>query len=162
MTKHHPILDAVFSTAVVGGAAVAGSLATDADSLWYKTLRKPEWQPPREAFPIVWLALYASAVITSTQVLNRHERDGEPEEASSYRRALVVNMALNAGWSYVFFRRRDLGTAAIGAGLLAASTASLARRAGRAGRGKALCLLPYAAWTTFAAVLSADIWLRNN
>lgn len=48
------------------------------------------------------------------------------------------------------------------AGALAASTADLARTAGRASRAAGGLLVPYAAWTTFATVLTAGIWRRNR
>lgn len=154
--------NALFSAAVVTAAAVAGSLATDPKTLWFKSLRKPAWFPPNEAFPIVWTSLYAGAAITSTKVLNHHEREGDDQEARKYRRALAVNMALNAGWCYLFFQKKELGVATAGAAALTVSTACLARRAGKAGGGKALSLLPYAAWSAFATVLSEDIWSRNS
>jgi tryptophan-rich sensory protein len=162
MTRHHPVANALFSTGVVAAAAVAGSLATDPDSTWYQELDKPGWQPPRAAFPLAWTSLYAGAAITSAAVLDHHEREGNRGEAIKYRCALVANMALNASWSYLFFQRRQLGGAAAGAVALAVSTACLARKAGRAGRGHAVSLLPYAAWTAFASALSADIWHRNG
>lgn len=162
MTGYHPLRNAIFSTTVVTAAAVAGSSATDPESAWYKGIKKPDWQPPSEAFPIVWTALYAGAAITSTKVLNHHQREGDDDEARGYRRALIANMALNAGWSYLFFQRKQPAEATAGAAALALSTARLARRARRAGRGKGLFLAPYAGWTAFAAVLSADIWRRNS
>jgi hypothetical protein len=40
---------AVTATAVVGGLA-----SRSAQSTWYATLKKPPYQPPRQAFPVVW------------------------------------------------------------------------------------------------------------
>lgn len=157
----HPVANALFSTAVVATAATLGSLATDPKSIWYRRLKKPDWQPPSSAFPVVWTALYAGAAVTSTRVLTRLQREGKTREAGIYRLALVGNMTLNAGWSYLFFQRKDLKVAAIEAGALAVSTACLARRAGKAGGQCALALSPYAVWTAFATVLSTDIWKRN-
>ena len=146
----------------VGAAALAGSLATDPDGRWYARLDKPSWQPPSAAFPIVWTALYAMIAAASTAVLNELERRGEHEEADDYRRALTRNLALNGGWSWLFFRAHNLGAATIGAGVLAASSARLARRAGRVERRFGRALLPYALWTAFATLLSAVLWFRNR
>lgn len=44
-------------TAVAAGA-VTGALATDSRSRWYRRLRKPPWQPPPQAFGLVWTPLY--------------------------------------------------------------------------------------------------------
>ena len=55
----------------------------------------------------------------------------------------------------------SIGVASVAA-LLAASSIDLARRAGAAGPGHRNFLLPYAAWCSFATVLSAEIWRRNR
>ena len=66
---------AVFVTALVGGLA-----SRPAESTWYAKLRKPCFQPPRQAFPIVWPILYAdiAAVSASTidQLADQHRREG--------------------------------------------------------------------------------------
>ncbi|MGW4569136.1 TspO/MBR family protein, partial [Streptomyces sp. NPDC004561] len=41
-------------------AAAVGGRAVDADSAWYRSLRKPGWQPPSWAFGVVWTPLYAA------------------------------------------------------------------------------------------------------
>ena len=45
--------------------------------------------------------------------------------------ALAVNLAVNAGWSWVFFRWHRLGPAVGVAGLLTLSSADLVRRTAR-------------------------------
>jgi len=45
-----------------------------------------------------------------------------------YRQKLAANLILNAGWSWLFFKYQKLGASAIGAAVLAASSADLARR----------------------------------
>jgi tryptophan-rich sensory protein len=150
------------TAAMVLGCAVAGGVATTPSSRWYQGLRKPAWQPPAWLFGPVWTALYAGIVLTSTRTLTELESSGRADERSGYQRALITNLLLNAGWSATFFRVRRLGPATVHAGLLALSSADLARRAGAAGRGKALSLLPYAAWCGFATALTAAVWRRNR
>lgn len=94
---------ATSATTVV--AAAAGSLATASGvrSDWYEQLHKPDFQPPPEAFPIAWTLLYADIALTSAGVLT--ELDGRADVGSDqargaarqYRRALTLNLALNAG-----------------------------------------------------------------
>jgi translocator protein len=41
----------------VGGAAATaaiGGIAADPGSTWYRSLRKPRWQPPPPAYALVW------------------------------------------------------------------------------------------------------------
>ncbi len=149
------------TTAAVVGAAAVGSAVTDPGSDWYRRLDKPSWQPPGAAFPIVWTSLYAGIAGASARVLTRLGSSGRQEEASAFRRALALNLALNAGWSVVFFGRHHQRAAVGVAVALAASSIDLTRRASAAGTGPALTLAPYAAWTTFAAGLTADIARRN-
>jgi benzodiazapine receptor len=147
---------------LVAAAAAAGSLATDADGEWYRDLEKPSWQPPPVAFPIVWTTLYADIAVTSAAVLNELDRRGEAEQAAEFRKALAGNLALNGGWSWLFFRGHNLPASTLGAGVLALNSLRLARRAGRVDRRFALALAPYALWTAFATVLAGVVWSLNT
>lgn len=150
------------AAAAVATTAVVGSLATDPDTSWYRSLRKPRWQPPAQVFPVVWTALYASIALVSGKALAEARTRGEDERHADYKAALVLNLMLNAGWSVLFFRARRLGLASLVAGALAASSADLSKRAGEQDPKLGLALKPYAAWTSFAAALSTDIWRRNR
>ena len=150
--------NALTSGALVAGAAVAGSLASDPNEQWYQNLNKPSWQPPPQAFPIVWSTLYATTAATSAAVLNELDRRGDEEEAAAYRKALAANMALNGAWSWLFFRAHNLAASTIGAGVLAANTIALARRAGGVAPRFGRLLAPYALWTSFATVLAGVVW----
>ena len=145
----------------VAACAAVGSLLTDPRSAWYESLKKPSWQPPRAAFPIVWTSLYAIVAVSSATVVTRLEAQGRDAEASGFRRALATNLVLNAGWSGLFFRARNLPVAAVGASALAASSARLAKRASSVGSGPTLGLAAYAAWCAFATVLSGKIAVLN-
>ena len=149
------------TSAVVGAAAVVGSLLTDPTSRWYRRLDKPSWQPPAGAFPVVWTALYATTAVVTARASAELAERGDTAEAKDLERALVANMVLNAGWSGLFFRAHRLGLATAGAAALAASSADLARRVGSTGKGKAAGIGAYAAWCGFATVLTAAIARRN-
>ncbi|MGD6979467.1 MULTISPECIES: TspO/MBR family protein [Citricoccus] len=147
--------------AAVGACAVVGSLLTDPTSRWYRSLRKPSWQPPPAAFPLVWTALYADIAWVSSRTISAAQEDGRSAEARSYARALGVNLALNAAWSGLFFRARQPALSAVGAGALALSAADLARRAGRSRALRGWALVPYVAWTTLATALCVEIARLN-
>lgn len=144
-------------------AAVAGSVASNQGVRgWYSTIRKPGYVPPDAVFPIAWTALYADIAATSAAVIDRFRADGEKAKARGYVAALGVNLALNAGWSWVFFGKRRLGPATVAAGALAISSADLARRAADADAKFGAALAPYPLWCTFATVMSGDIWRLNR
>ena len=152
-----PTALAVTATAVIGGLA-----SRPAESAWYKALKKPPYQPPRQAFPIVWPLLYADIAAVSTSTLDELERRGQPRERRAYLTALIINLVLNGSWSWLFFNRRRLGISAIAAGALAASSTDLTRRAIGVRGAKAAPLAAYAAWCTFATLLSTHIWAINR
>ena len=54
----------------VAACTAAGSVGTTPNSLYYRTLRKPRWQPPAIAFPLVWTTLYADIAVTTAQALS--------------------------------------------------------------------------------------------
>lgn len=148
--------------AAVAATAVIGSLSTATSSRWYRTLRKPAWQPPGAAFGVVWTALYAGIAAASAATIHEGTEAGEPELSSGYVRALALNLALNAGWSGLFFRAHRPALATAGAAALAASSWDLARRAAPLGTGRAVTLGAYAAWCTFATALSGRIAQLNR
>jgi tryptophan-rich sensory protein len=147
----------------VAATAGTGSIASaNATSRWYSRLRKPAYQPPRAAFPTVWTALYGDIAATSAVAIARLRATGRHDKARSYAAALSVNLVLNAGWSWLFFRYHKLGAAAVGAATLTASSADLVRRTAEATPRGALALLPYPVWCGFATVLSTHIWRLNR
>lgn len=164
------------SSAAVTVTAAVGSLVTTPDDLWYKALKKPSFQPPALAFPIAWTVLYASIATASTQVLTaetpapstvqpagpwQREQDELERKVRHYKVALGANLVLNAGWSAIFWQGRNYKLATAEAALLAASSIDLARRAYQIKPVAGALLLPYAGWTSFAAVLSGAIAKLN-
>ncbi len=149
------------TAAVVGGAALVGSLLTDPDSKWYRRLDLPSWQPPTWAFPVVWTTLYATTTIASTATVTELREAGKHDEATAFERALVTNMVLNAGWSGLFFRAHRPRLAAVECAVLALSSADLARRAAPGGKVRGGVLGAYAAWCGFATALTTAIAGRN-
>jgi benzodiazapine receptor len=152
-----PTALAVTATAVIGGLA-----SRPAESAWYKALKKPPYQPPRQAFPIVWPVLYADIAAVSASTMDDLERRGEHQERRAYVIALTINLVLNGSWSWLFFNRGWLGTSAVAAGVLAVSSADLTRRSVAVRGAKAAPLAAYAVWTAFATALSTHIWVLNR
>jgi benzodiazapine receptor len=146
--------------AVVGplAAAVVGGAATDPDSAWFRSLDKPSWYPPPQAFGIVWPGLYTGLGWAAGEV--RASADQEPRR--SFDRAYRVNLLLNAAWTPVFFRAHRPWLAAAESAVLTVSTLDLARRAGRVRPAAGAALVPYAAWTAFATALTVAIARRNR
>jgi len=143
---------AVLATAVIGG------LGTDVRSRWYRNLDKPDWQPPGAAFGPAWTTLYGLMAVASARTLDRTE---EPGERRAFATAFGVNLALNAGWNWLFFKARRPRLALAEILVLEASTLDLTRRASRTDTPAAAMLVPYAGWVAFATALNAAIARRN-
>lgn len=170
-----------WTAAATVATAAAGGVATDPRSSWYLKLRKPGWQPPALAFPIVWTALYADLAVVSAVALDRAAGEGRAggegraagegragagsgaggkdprRELRGYRRALAANLFLNASWSWFFWRSRRPWLGAAEAAVLTASSVELVRRTYRLNPAAGVALVPYAAWCGFATVLSTAI-----
>ncbi|MCV7424491.1 tryptophan-rich sensory protein [Mycobacterium yunnanensis] len=149
---------AAAATAVLGGLATGPAV----QSKWYQTLRKPSFQPPKQAFPIVWPLLYTDVAVVSAATLDALDDRGAHDEARTYTKLLVLNLVLNGSWSWLFFNRRQLGPSAVLAGALAVSSADLTARAVRVNGTPAKALWAYPAWCAFATVLSSRIWWLNR
>jgi translocator protein len=149
---------AAFVTAAVGGLASGPAVRSD----WYDKLRKPSFQPPRQAFPIVWPLLYADIAAVSAVTIDELGARGEKDAARTFSGLLALNLILNGSWSWLFFNRRQLGASALLAGALAVSSADLTRRAVRVNGAPARVLWPYPLWCTFATALSGRIWWLNR
>lgn len=150
--------------AAVTATAVTGALATtpQVKSGWYEQLAKPAYQPPRQVFPVVWPALYADIAVVSAATIDELNAQGENGRSRAYQGALAINLVLNAAWSWLFFNRRRFGASTLLSAALTASSADLARRALAVRGARALPLMLYPLWCTFATVLSGHISVLNR
>ncbi|MBL7486882.1 tryptophan-rich sensory protein [Frankia sp. AgB1.9] len=139
-------------------AAAGGAIGTSPDSDWYRSLDKPAWQPPAQVFPAVWTPLYASIAYAGARAL---DASAGAAQRRQLRRAFGIDLALNAGWTPLFFRARRPRLALAEIVALNVANVVLLRRAWQADRLAGAALLPYAAWTGFATGLNAAIALRN-
>ena len=87
---------------------------------------------------------------------------GADGHARTYSALLALNLVLNASWSWLFFNRRLLGTSAIAAAALTASSADFTRRSVAERGPSAAPLALYPLWCAFATVLSSRIWWLNR
>ncbi|MBM3584304.1 MAG: tryptophan-rich sensory protein [Alphaproteobacteria bacterium] len=129
----------------VGGTFSAASVDT-----WYQTLDKPALNPPDAVFPVVWTALYVAMAVAAWRVW----RKAGAGRAFAW---FVLQLALNLGWSWLFFgmRRIDLAMAEVLVLLAAIAMTWLAFR--RVDRWAGYLFLPYLAWVGFATYLNAGL-----
>jgi translocator protein len=153
----------VFLAAALGVGFGSSVFTVRALPGWYRLLRKPRWTPPDQVFGPVWTALYIMMAVAGWLVWRT---DDPPADRRQDRRLALgawwVQLGLNAGWTATFFGRRSpLGGLLVIAPLWVAIAATI-RFAWRTTPASAGLLLPYLAWTTFAAALNGSIWQLNR
>lgn len=143
---------AAFVIAVVAIGAFIGM--NFEPGVWHENLVKPWFNPPGWIFGPVWTALYVLIGIAGWRVWFR-------SNDSMLRGMWVAQMVLNFAWSPAFFGAQSpaLGLVVI-LPMLAVIYLFIAR-ARRLEPISALLFLPYAAWVSFATLLTFAIFWLN-
>lgn len=141
-----------FLVLTLGGGLVLGYLT--APGPWYQQLAKPPFNPPDWLFAPVWTVLYVLIAIAGWRVYRR-----EPDGAAM--KLWWLQLALNFGWTPVFFGLNRLGFALLVILLLVAAIVSFIISTWRPDRTAAWLFVPYLAWVAFATLLNAALWLLN-
>jgi translocator protein len=143
-----------FSAAGIASAFTARSVRT-----WYPPLRKPVGNPPASYFGPVWTVLYFLMTIAVWNVW----RDGDGwEGATAAITVFLIQLALNAAWSVIFFGMRSPGAALIEIVLLWAAILATVILFWQISPFSGALLVPYLAWVTYAGYLNAGIWRLNR
>jgi tryptophan-rich sensory protein len=138
-------------------AGGAGALATRQAREFYGALVKPSWAPPGWLFGPVWTVLYVLMGVAAWLVWRRAGWSG----ARGALTLFVVQLVVNAAWSWIFFAWRHgalaLADIVVLVALIVATMIAFARVNGLA----AALLLPYLGWVMFATALTYSIWRAN-
>jgi translocator protein len=144
----------VASTALAG---TLGAIASVDAREFYAALERPRWAPPGRVFGPVWTVLYALMAVAAWLVW----RERGWARARGALGLFVLQLALNALWSWLFFawHRGGLAFADVLAllAVLVATVVAFARIRALA----AWLLVPYVAWVSFAAALNFAVWRLN-
>ncbi len=140
------------------GAAALGGMATSAGlDTWYAGLRKPSWTPPGWVFGPVWSVLYLTMAVAAWMVWRR-EGFGR---AALPLGLFILQLALNAAWSGLFFGLRNPGAAMLDLALLWCAILAAALAFWHRSPLAAWLMMPYLAWVSFAGSLNFVIWRLN-
>jgi tryptophan-rich sensory protein len=140
-----------------GVAAIGGAVTAPAIPAWHAHLVKPAFNPPNWVFAPVWTLLYAMMAVAAGLVWR--ERGRRP-----VRLALgffLVQLALNLGWTLLFFGARRIDLAANEILVLDGAVAATLLAFRPVSRAAAWLLAPYLGWSIFATVLCWEIWKLN-
>lgn len=144
-----PVMLASFLGTTVTATAIGG---------WYTTLNKPFFTPPNLAFPLAWTMLYALMAVAFWRVLRAKPVVGPTRIAIAL---FLVQLVVNAGWSFAFFGLRSPVAGLVVIGVLLLLIAGTIRAFLPIDRAAGYALYPYFAWVAFASLLNAAIVVMN-
>ena len=137
----------------VGGLATLLSGGMDN----YKVMNQPPLSPPAFLFPAVWTVLYFLMGIGAARVWL-----SEPSELRSQGINLfIAQLVINFFWSLIFFNARCFPLAFLWLLLLWGLVGWMILTFRKIDPKASLLQLPYLLWLTFAAYLSAGVWVLN-
>lgn len=136
----------------IGGVVTAQSVGT-----WYTTLSKPPFNPPGWVFGQVWTPLYLMIAVSGWRVWCARGFAAARPAMAGY----AAQLALNLGWSFLFFGGRMIGVALSEITLLFIAIVVNAALFLRIDRVAGWLLAPYTAWVGFASVLNFALWRLN-
>jgi benzodiazapine receptor len=139
---------------IFGGIFTAQSVRT-----WYAELNKPAFSPPNWLFGPVWIALYAMMGIALYVVWQQKEAAHGSDIAII---VFLIQLVLNALWSFLFFGLRSPALGLAGIVLLWISIAATLGIFWKISTAAGVLLVPYLLWVTFAGILNYSLWQLNR
>lgn len=127
---------------------------------WYPTLIKPIFNPPNWIFMPMWTLLYILMAVAAGLVWDKiKEQNEEVKKALAF---FLIQLTLNAIWSYLFFGLKNPMLALIEIALLWLMIYETYIKFVKINKIAGYLLIPYLAWVSFAVILNASIWWLNR
>jgi tryptophan-rich sensory protein len=126
---------------------------------WYAGLVKPSFNPPNWIFGPVWTVLFAMMAYAFYRVLRLPRFTPERSVAIVL---FLVQIVINAGWSWAFFAAQSPLAGLFVVALLWLAVALTMIAFWRLDTLSGALFVPYLAWVSFAAVLNFAIWRLNG
>lgn len=157
LTKQKQIIGLIGWLIVSFVAAAIGAAASIEAGSFYTQLVRPDWAPPPSIFGPVWTVLYALMGVAAWLVWRIGGfRAGRPPLT-----LFMVQLALNALWSWLFFGWHRGALAFADILLLWVFIVVTSYCFWRIKPVAGLLLVPYLLWVTFAAALNYSVWQLN-
>lgn len=164
--NERPIVRMPVSTQVLGlagwlvltfAAAAIGAAASVNAGAFYAQLVRPSWAPPAWLFGPAWAVLYALMGVAAWRVWCSNGY----RAAAGALNLFVIQLLINASWSWLFFAWRRGALAFADILILWVLVLGTIVAFWRINALAAVLLIPYVAWITFAAALNWSIWRMN-
>ncbi len=148
-----PMLAFILVTLAVGAGA---SVFTEPSiPTWYAGLNHPAITPPNWIFPWVWTTLFIVMAVAAWRVWR------VVGLRSIEMAVYALQLALNFGWSLIFFSLHQIAAAFAEIAVLDAAILTTTLLFFRRDRLAGLLFLPYLGWTLFASLLTHDFLIGN-
>ena len=147
-----------FVIPLVLGASTSPSPKHPRVLIWYRSLKKPWFQPADIVIPVAWTAIEAGLASSAYRLLR-----ASPSEART--RSLSIwawNVAMIGAWSRLFFGGRNLPASTVAAVGMVATGAAFVQQARQVDVAASRAGIPFVAWVGFATVLTAALWRLNR
>ncbi len=158
MNKNIKILVCVASCLAIG--FLSGQVTKNAIITWYPTINKPSFNPPNWIFAPVWSMLFTFMGIAAGLVWAKIDTNKEVVKKALL--FFVIQLALNALWSYLFFGLQNPLLALIEIVLLLLMIFETYSQFTKIDKIAGYLFIPYLAWVGFALILNANIWFLNK
>ena len=139
---------------------LSGMVTRASITIWYPTLVKPSFNPPNWIFAPVWTSLYVMMGVAAGLIWNQITM--QKAAVTKALQFFIIQLVLNALWSYLFFGLHNLMLATIEVVLLWLMIFETYSQFAKINKTASYLMLPYLAWVSFASVLTASIWWLNR
>ena len=153
--------DAVGTAAIAGLTVLTafGSRASSAyGSVWFRSLRKPRWEPSGAVIGPVWAGLHVCTALSASLLWRRRAE----HDMKGLMGLFALQYLLNYAFTPLLTLRRSLALSTVDSGALHLIVDAIVVLAWPIHRMAALLMVPYSAWTLFTTALSARVWSLND
>ncbi len=145
----------ILAVVVTIGVGFLSSLTTDTSSAWYTSLVLSPLQPPPLTFSIVWTCLYTILAIVFVLLIKNN--------AVTKRNLthIIVNLALNASWSAVFFLAYNTVLSLVILIIMIINIILFMMNLKHSVKVAMFLLIPYLVWLCIATFLNISVLVLN-
>lgn len=138
---------------------ISTKITMDELAPWYSCLVKAPWTPPPFVFGPVWTLLYILMTLSVWTIYRSNATTPQQKKAYSL---YFTQLALNAAWTLLFFRLREVGLALVDLALLTGVLIYTNIYFFKLKRAAGWLLIPYTLWVGYALTLNVAIWILNR
>lgn len=139
---------------------LSGMMTRESITTWYPTLVKPIFNPSNWVFAPVWTILYIMMGVAGGIVWSKMESD-EVNVRKAFK-FFIIQLGLNALWSFIFFYLHNPFLALIEVVLLLLMIFETYAQFKKIDKIAGYLFIPYLAWVGFATILNFSIWYLNK